>query len=273
MGLYAQQQIDRRIAAQKASLTASPVDNTVKSVRFERLSAAELDQLVKDSVQQLHLLSQKGRAELRKRLLPGLTEIKKRIKAGEEIGGHKTVESYLQSVGLTSSMVRGWEFRLQEKDFDKLMADDWRVIQREEFLKDHPEFSDESTARIDQRLEKIAEEDAIKDEQLYRASAAKVAKEAEEAKRLQEQREKEMEQQLRRGINEFTNTKALMLEVVDMGFKHLSKRTHPDAGGSTEAQQELNYAVGRLRSLIDAQDNPTNMYGFWNFPEELRVRY
>ena len=42
----------------------------------------------------------------------------------------------------------------------------------------------------------------------------------------------------------------LLLEVVNAGYRVLSRRIHPDTGGSNEQQQRLNALVGDLRCAL-----------------------
>jgi len=45
----------------------------------------------------------------------------------------------------------------------------------------------------------------------------------------------------------------LALEVIDAGYKALSKKLHPDHGGSTEAMKDLNAVRGRLSARLKSR--------------------
>ncbi len=115
-------------------------DNTVRNERsvlgMAGWKVSQLDRIVRDSIEQLNSLTNKGRKEVKERLLPALQEIKRRIKAGETVYGHDTIQSYLTSVGLTDNIVRSWEFRLREQELRDLL----------------PEPTDPTTEAVDEPL-------------------------------------------------------------------------------------------------------------------------
>src|SRR5437870_12509864 len=120
-----------------AAIEIPPVNESVNesenSVRNERLNErsilgwhgytpAQLHSIVISAMDNLRILTKKGRTEVQERLLPALTEIKSRLRTGEEVAGHTSIKDYLEAVGLTDSIVRGWEFRLRNKELKELIG-------------------------------------------------------------------------------------------------------------------------------------------------------
>ena len=90
---------------------------------LKTVSAQELSSKITVALGRLDSLTTQGRTILKKELMPVLREIKTRFKKGETITmysdekkkdvTYKGIVSYLKAVGLTDSIVRGWEFRLR----------------------------------------------------------------------------------------------------------------------------------------------------------------
>ena len=87
---------------------------------WEGYTGKQLHRIVVDARENLAALTRKSRAELKERLLPALNEIRRRIKSGEAFNGYETFKEYLNSVGLTDSLFRSWEFPLREKEMREL---------------------------------------------------------------------------------------------------------------------------------------------------------
>ena len=125
------------VSSEQSSLTAAPflppsqTQNTVSLKRQETepfglnwtsYSTAALHDIVTDSIKELTVLTRRGQAELRQRLLPALQEVRRRIVSGEEVEGLDSMTAYLAYVGLHEGVVRLWEFRLREKELKALQA-------------------------------------------------------------------------------------------------------------------------------------------------------
>jgi hypothetical protein len=129
--------------------TAFETNATSKSILgWSGYNGSQLHSIVLNAIDELKILTRKGRKELQERLLPALHEIKRRLKNGEEVAGHTSIKDYMESVGLTDSVVRGWEFRMHKKELQVLLP---------EPTAGEPEPTLEEIAEVCQKLENSVE--------------------------------------------------------------------------------------------------------------------
>src|SRR5208282_401306 len=106
-------------SVQNGALAQAAAERPFQRNALKKLSHEELDREVRDSAKGWHLLTRKAQALEKKRLLPVIEEVGRRIKKGQTIAGHRGIEAYINSLGLPPSLVRKWRFRERKKDAKK----------------------------------------------------------------------------------------------------------------------------------------------------------
>jgi hypothetical protein len=217
-----------------------------------------LDREIKTSLATLSSLTREGRRVLKDQLLPALQEIKARLRRGAvTVDGRKysTLGAYLHSIGLNASIVRNWEFRSRPvKTF--LVTSMEQEAQRRHTEEDRKRQAKEE--KIDATPEG---KKAVEGRAEVRQKEAKTRQKEEETGAQEEQEEQEP------SIINFddlpSTTPAILLlvkRIIDVGFKTLTHRIHPDLGGDDREMQNLNAArkwiaaALKLGGIIDAEE-------------------
>jgi hypothetical protein len=102
-----------------AAPTQAATERPFQRNALKKLTPEQLDREVRDCAKDwrvlTRMLTRKAQALERKRLLPAIEEVRRRIKAGKTVAGHRRIEAYIESLGLPPSLVRKWRFREQGK--------------------------------------------------------------------------------------------------------------------------------------------------------------
>jgi hypothetical protein len=109
-------------SAKKAAPAQAAAERPFQRNALKKLSSQELDREVRDSAKGWHVLTRKAQTLEKKRLLPVIEEVGRRIKAGHPVGGYRGIEAYINSLGLPPSLVRKWRFRERKKNGKKSAA-------------------------------------------------------------------------------------------------------------------------------------------------------
>jgi hypothetical protein len=102
-----------------AALDGKSYDFSVEAIDYASMSTKEFHETLCSRVDEMQKGFMQTGLTLYQQILPGLEDARRRFAAGEKINGHKGIEAYIESLGLTPEQVRQWRHRALEKELIK----------------------------------------------------------------------------------------------------------------------------------------------------------